>query len=71
VWIDKNGILYRGNSVVSGRFSIIDIQGKIIASGCKNGAAGNFRTQAGNIYIVRISDTDRKQMEHWVINGIR
>ncbi|MBN1602224.1 MAG: hypothetical protein JW915_11485 [Chitinispirillaceae bacterium] len=71
VWMDKNGILHSGTSVVSGRFSIVDIKGRIIASGLKNGTDGRFNARAGNIYIVNMSDGNRKQMKHWIINGIR
>lgn len=62
VWIDRGGVLRKGNSVVRG-YSILDLQGRIVG-GDRGGGAGRLpNLPAGNVYIVRMQDAGKRDMQ--------
>jgi arabinogalactan endo-1,4-beta-galactosidase len=68
VWIDHSGILFRGNCVFKGRYSIMDLQGRIIASDRKSGAIGSLNAPAGNIYIISFLDAEKQMVQRSFIS---
>ncbi len=61
VWIDRSGVLRKGNGVVSG-YSVLDLQGRIVTAD-RGGGAGRFpNLSEGNVYIVRMHDTVKRDM---------
>jgi arabinogalactan endo-1,4-beta-galactosidase len=62
VWIARGGVLRRGDRVVTG-YSILDLQGRIVAADRGNGSASLLNLPAGNVYIVRMQDAQKRDIQ--------
>jgi arabinogalactan endo-1,4-beta-galactosidase len=71
VWIDNSRNLHRGNGTFRGNYSIVDLQGRIIASSRTDGVIGSINAPAGSMYIICASDEKQHQIKRWLVNGIQ
>ncbi len=61
VWIDRNGVLLKGNSVISG-YSILDLRGRVVAVDRGRMVAPFLNLPAGNVYIIGVHDAQKRDM---------
>lgn len=62
VWIDRSGVLHSGNSVVSG-YSIMNLQGRVVAASRRSCSAQPLNLSGGNVYIIRMHDALRSDIQ--------
>lgn len=71
IWMDHNRILRKGDCVVNGSYSIMDLQGRLIATEKKNGDTGLYNTSAKDLYIIRIFDGKKYQTQKLLLERAR